>query len=449
MTQQFLYINSNIVQKNRLSPSSIQYLKVLQLNQSDLIEYIDEELLSNPLLDGDFESGLNSDDLNNFLKSISPVYDNFSNSEDQNPIENSVKSRESLYDHLTLQLDLMKLSPNELRASKIIVCSLNASGYLDSSLEELSTTFDIDLDELSACLSIVQSLEPQGVGATSLSECLILQLDRDDSDFNLLSSIISNHLDLVASNKLQTLSKKIQLPLKKLNTLLEKISLLDPKPGLSYGDEVELRTEYIVPEIFLTVTGGKIEVDMPDSLFPRLRINNYYRKLLSQDSSPSSKEFLANNLNRAIMLVKNLEQRRNTVKCIAMEIASHQEDFFLHNMRLKPLNLKEIAESIDMHESTVSRAIKDKYLHCQFGVFPLKYFFSNKSVSSDGDDRGSLDVKRKLEDIIASEDPYNPYSDSDLSKILSTNGISVARRTVAKYRESLCIKSSRARRKYK
>lgn len=445
MIYQRISLKPKVDQHLKLSPDTIQHLKVLQLNQLELNDYINSELESNPLLEKDESPRLSSDELYSYFSHTgrSPIA---AVNNDDEVSEVSITYRPTLFEHLASQLDMLDMPEETRRAARILIYSLDERGYLRSSLAEISSHFDISPDLLELALGIIQSLEPRGVGARDLCECLILQID-GVHDSQLIETIISNHLELIASNKLIALSKKLNVSLSKLESLIGAIRSLDPKPGLRYESSCYSDTEYIVPDITVEIEGESLVVKTIDSLYPRLMINDECKKLLLSDSDPESREFLTDRLNRAIFVIRSIEQRKSTILSVSESIVSFQSDFFLGRGDIIPLNLSDIAISIGVHESTVSRAIRGKYLSSPVGIYPLKFFFSNKQ-SADSDSSVS-DIKKAIKAIVDGENPLKPYSDQKLCDMLSHSNLNVARRTVAKYREALGIKSSSLRKLHK
>ncbi len=284
------------------------------------------------------------------------------------------------------------------------------------------------------------------MGARDLKECLLIQVKSDKNmDKNILL-IIENYLEDLASNRMQKIAKDLDLEIPELQDLCDQIRRLDPKPGRAFPGNT--KTQYIKPDAEIVYDNGTFEVIIKEAAGPQLNINPYYKSLLKGAKDEKTLEFLNSKFNSALWLIKSIEQRRNTIKKVIESIVKHQESYFLEGEKsLKPLTLKNIAEDIDMHESTVSRATSGKYVQTPRGLLELKFFFSSSLESLQGD-VSSTSIKSLIKDIIEDENPKKPYSDSKLVEILDLQGINISRRTVAKYREEINIPSSTLRRRY-
>lgn len=439
MISQAISLKPKLEQNLKITPAMIQHLEMLQLNQIELENYINSELESNPLLELDEKKKLDSEELAAYFKSIG-TSKSYSHS-DEVPPEPVLVYRSSLAEHLLTQLGLLKLSKRDFKIARLIIAHINRLGYMDSSLEQISANYKVPLFELEASMALIQTFEPAGVAARNLSECLLLQLDPEDADYNPLKLIVSEQLELLAANKLAVMAKQLSLPLSKLQTLIAKIKHLNPKPGACYDAKPE--TNYIVPDIVVDIVDGKFKVEILDLMSPKLVLSSEYRSMLENSEDLESREFLTEKLNKALLLLKNIEQRRQTLVSVVEMILEFQRDFFFGATSILPLNLKQISEKLKVHESTVSRAIRAKYLSSPFGIYSLKFFFSNNKLQSE--ESSTLEIKHRLKALIDAEIPNKPYSDQKLAVLLSSDGINIARRTVAKYREELKIKSSSLR----
>lgn len=440
MINQSISLNPKLEQQLKLSPMAIQRLEILQLSQLELLEYIDSEIEQNPLLESEPSSSLSAEELSSYFESLKTTKSG--SIKDPEIYETPISYRPTLLEHLTEQLSLLDIPIDQLKTCKLLLGNLDERGYLCETLENISTQFKIPIGLLESSLETLQSLEPRGIGARSLSECLLLQLD-EDSDFDTLRIIISEHLEHVALNKITFLSQKLKLSVAELEVAIEKLRSLDPKPGLKYDSSSYSDTEYIVPDITVQLEDGVLVVKSQDAFMPKLFLNESYTALLASDSDPKSRDYLTEKLNRAIFVLRSIEQRKQTLLSVVESIVFFQEGFFLGKSGLKPLNMKDVANALDIHESTVSRAIRGKYISSPLGIHPIKFFFSNK-VSLDSD-FSSSELKSRLASIVDHEDKSNPYSDQKISEIMLSEGISIARRTVAKYREELGIKPSSLR----
>lgn len=306
---------------------------------------------------------------------------------------------------------------------------------------------DVEVTTFEKCLSIIQQLDPIGVGARNLAECLIIQAKNQGIYEEELITIIEEDLDLIALNRVKEISKKHKISMQKCINLINKIKKLDPKPGKMCCSE---RPVYVQPDVMVEKIDNEFIVYINEKDSYLLKINNFYKEVLKNSSSDNeAKEFIKNKLNSATNLVKNIQSRNHTVLKIAQAIVSYQEEFFNKGPQfIKPLKLKDIAQIIDCHESTVSRGVNGKYMLTPFGLYEFKYFFSSAIETTSDEMTSSTSIKKIIKETIKGENKKKPLSDEHLSKILKEQGISVARRTVAKYREELNIPSSSKRREY-
>lgn len=443
MISQSISLNPKLNQHLKLSPLVMQQLYLLQLSQVELIERIDHEIEQNPLLQREDTPTMSVEDLSSYFRSLKISSPDIQ--KDRDIPEPLISYVPTLYEHLESQLSFLDISEVEIKCCKIIIGNLDEKGYLNSDLHELSDHFNVPFKLICSSLEIVQSLDPRGIGARSLEECLSLQL-KDSTESVLLRRIIYEHLEDIAKNRLNNVAKNLGISLSKLDNLLQALRSLDPKPGLQYEYSNQQNTEYIVPDIYIEFEGELPKVKIPESLDPKLSINSFYKKLLESDSNPESRKYLSEKLNSAIFLLKSIEQRKQTLLNVAESIALFQKDFLKGRSELLPLNMKDVSDRLGIHESTVSRAVKGKYVSSPVGVFPLKFFFSSKRSSSGS---SSSSLKGRLNEIISTEDISKPYSDQKLSEILNSEGFKTARRTVSKYREELGIKPSSLRKVHK
>jgi RNA polymerase sigma-54 factor len=358
---------------------------------------------------------------------------------------------ETLSNHLHDQLSLYDLTEAERQAADKIIYNLDANGYLPMPLEEL---VDPDgpasqLESLRKALSIVQSMEPAGVGAKDLKECLLLQVRPDTPDAAKLRRLISDHLEDLAANRLPLIERKTGFTLDQIEELREQLHALQPKPGAVYTTSF---VPAVKPDAFVEpAADGTWKVRLDDVDLPNLRISPYYRELLSSsDTDPATREYIKRKINAAQWLIESIEQRRSTLLKTAQAIVDHQTRFLAEGPEaIEPLKMQQIADRIGMHVTTVSRAVDDKWIQTPRGLQPLRRFFVGGTVSADGDEVAWDAVRLKLQEIIDAEPKDNPYSDDELVDQLAKQGITVARRTVTKYRKAMNIASSRQRRDWK
>jgi RNA polymerase sigma-54 factor len=359
--------------------------------------------------------------------------------------ENFVSYTPSLKDYLIEQLNMISLDSAEYRIADYIIQNINSNGYLDSTVVEMASQLQVSEEEVEAVLTVIQSFEPYGVGARSLKECLLIQV-RDEKDF-LIKRVISDHLEDIASNKIASIAKDLDITIQKAQEYVDFIKCLEPKPGRTFrgdGDD----TRYITPDASIEEIDGEYVIFINDVTGPRLNINQYYKSLLKDGGDVETTEFLQEKLNSAMWLIKSIEQRRQTLYKVVESILKYQKEFLIHgDKRLVPLTLKDVAEDIEMHESTISRATSGKYVQTPRGVFELKYFFTT-GLSGKSGEVSATSVKSIIKGIIDSEDQKKPLSDQVISNILKERGMEVSRRTVAKYRDELKIPSSSRRRRF-
>ncbi len=357
------------------------------------------------------------------------------------------QSGETLREHLLWQLELEHFSPREAVIGEALIDAINDDGYLTASFDDIRDSIDSDAgytqDEIEASLAKVQRLDPVGVGARSLSECLLLQLKQLDTDtphLELAMELAREHLDLIADRQYATLRRSQQASEEELEGALALVRSCHPKPGLAVAGGA---TEYVVPDVFVRKIDGRWQVEISATGVPRLSVNQKYAELLRGNSDH---QVLRSQLQEARWLVRSLEIRNETLLKVASSIVARQQAFLdFGDEAMKPLVLRDVADAIGMHESTVSRVTTNKYMHTPRGVFEFKYFFSSHLSSVDGDDQSSTAVRAKIRKLIGGENPAKPLSDSKIASLLAEEGIKVARRTVAKYREGMKIASSSER----
>ncbi len=359
----------------------------------------------------------------------------------------SIPQQQSLQEHLMEQLSLTGLSDADLQIGELIIGSIDDDGHLTSTLEELSENTGADLEHLEDILSAVQEFHPSGVGARNLSECLIIQLDRLGHADSLAAEIIRDHIDLLGTRKYAEIAKAIKVPIEEVQEAAKIVSTLDPKPGRLYSDEA---TTYILPEIVVQKVDGKYLVILNDDQLPHVRISNHYRRLMRDpDTKPEVRQYVQERIRAGAFLIKSIHQRQRTIERIAVEIVSAQQDFLEHGLsKLKPMTMASIAETVGVHETTVSRAVSGKYMKTPSGVYELKYFFTPGLKREDGSEVSNKTVKDIIAQLVGNEDPTKPLSDQEIMETLKEQGIKVARRTIAKYRLMLRIPPSHMRKMY-
>jgi RNA polymerase sigma-54 factor len=361
-------------------------------------------------------------------------------------LENTLTRKTSLEDHLIWQLRLSSLDHDEQRIGATIIYNLNDDGYLETPLAELATQLETSVERVESVLKRVQRFDPPGVAARDLRECLLVQLQNLGMEESLGARIVRQYLDLLEKHRYAEIAKALGVELKMVAEAHRGIASLEPKPGRDYGGA---DATYIVPDVYIQKVGDEFVVTLNESAVPRLRLANYYPKLLNDNAvGTDTKEYLQERLRSARWLVKSIYQRLQTIFKVANSIVKFQRPFFEHGVgHLKPLVLKDVAEDIGMHESTISRATANKYAHTPQGIFELKFFFTSGVKATDGEDVSAETVKEKIRTLVAGEGQHNPLSDQAIADILHNDQINIARRTVAKYRQALGILPSSRRKK--
>jgi RNA polymerase sigma-54 factor len=383
--------------------------------------------------------------------SVGPAENPWSNSggDDDRQQEFADSAGKSLREHLVWQLELAHLPPRDLSIGRAVIDAINDDGYLSDPLEEIAATLrpevECSIDEIEQVLEIVQTLDPPGIGARSVSECLLLQLGQLAPATPGLATarlIARDHLEHVAGRELAALRRALQATDEELEVALALVRSLHPRPGsiISAGT-----SDYVVPDVFVRRTARGWSVELNGSSLPRVRVNQGYADLIGRGASHAT---MRTQLQEARWLLKSLEIRNDTLTKVARSIVERQSEFLEHGEeRMRPMILRDIAEAIEMHESTVSRVTSGKYMHTPRGVFELRYFFSSQVEGSDGSGTSSTAIRAKIRKLIRDEDSSNPLSDSRIAEILSGEGIPVARRTVAKYREIMGLAPSNERKR--
>jgi len=362
-------------------------------------------------------------------------------------------ARDSLQDQLLWQLNLTRLSDTDRIIAMAIIDATDANGRLQSSVEDihesLTPDLDIDLDEVVAVLHCLQQFEPAGVCTRDLQECLLVQLQQLPPGTPCVEQarlMISRHMAQLGSGDYKQIMRRMRLSEAQLKEVLDLIRTLDPNPGQSVGEDT---TEYVVPDVFVSKRNGRWVVELNPDIAPKLRINDSYASLIRRADSSADNTFLKDNLQEARWFLKSLHSRNETLMKVASKIVEHQRNFLEYGEEaMKPLVLHNIAEAIEMHESTISRATTRKYMHTPRGIFELKYFFSSHVGTTEGGEASSTAIKALIRKLVAAENPRKPLSDSKIAAVLEEQGLQVERRTVAKYRDVLKILPSSKRKKY-
>ena len=359
----------------------------------------------------------------------------------------SIVEETSLQEHLLDQLKLADLAKGELEAARYLIGSLDENGFLSATLSDLALLSDLPLAALQTAHAVLKAFEPTGIAATDLRECLLLQLESRGRSDSEAATIVRDHLKLLLRRRVPELSRKLSLSTDEIHEAIEEISELDPAPGRRFSLDAN---HTVSPDAKVERMGGEWNVTLTNEFIPRLRISKTYKELIAKGKLDSKeKEYVRNQMRSGKFLINAIEQRQNTIERITRKIIERQGDFFEEGVSgLKPLTMAEVADDIEVHETTVSRAIANKYLETPHGVFPFKYFFTHGYVGKDGDLVSNTSVKEVIAAIVEQEDPTKPLSDKKIVDLLAERDVKLARRTVAKYREELGILSTNLRRRY-
>jgi RNA polymerase sigma-54 factor len=367
---------------------------------------------------------------------------------DERSYEETVAGTASLYEVIERQLRLSALEGKDLEIGYYLIGCINESGYLETTLEECAERFETDADHVRRILRIIQEFEPTGVGARNLPECLKIQLTATGKCTPLASRILDDYWDFLLKKKLKEIARALKTEESRVMEAFRDIQKMDPNPGRQYSKE---QAQYISPDVYVKKIDGKYICYLNEGQIAHLRLSNTYKEILMSDApgrDPKEKEYALEKYRAAVMFIKNIEKRRSTVLKVTQAIMDYQQEFLEHGVEaLRPLALSEIANVVSMHESTISRVTSTKYVDTPQGLFQLKFFFSSAIESNSGEAASSRSIKQMIQELVNSEDPKRPLSDDKIASLLLKSGFSIARRTVAKYREQLRILPTNMRRK--
>ncbi|HKQ87613.1 MAG TPA: RNA polymerase factor sigma-54 [Candidatus Acidoferrales bacterium] len=470
-------LHLRLAQKQILTPGLVQMVSVLALNRLELKEMINQEIMANPVLEELEETGVQAESYTDeaFLKKET---ENVPEGEGSNPFDEFdfgsfftqyldtgaeriasseheeiekpsfdkfLSSPSSLADHLTWQLSVAICSETVRKIAESIIGNLDENGYLTATLEEIAASGNYSTEDVEEALTMVQEFDPPGIGARDLQECLLLQLKVVDPQNVLAQQIITEHLKLLQNNQLKEVSRALNRPVELVKRAVDVIKRLDPRPGSRYN---KTEPRLVEPDVQFRKEEGEWQVFMNDDDVPQLRLNPTYRRLLSRDAADRDvRNYVKERFTAAIQLMKNIEQRKHTIQRVCQSILRRQADFLDYGPdHLRPMMIKEVAEEVGVHPSTVSRAVANKYVHTPRGVMELRSFFSESVNGPQGMEMSLLSLKRRVKQMIEAEDTAHPLTDDQITKKLKDEGIDVTRRTVAKYREDLRIPSTHRRR---
>jgi RNA polymerase sigma-54 factor len=474
--------SAKLVQQLVITPQLQQAIRLLQLTRLELVDLISQEMKENPLLEEVEEGrelaegeapvteqeeaepppepevtpevkgngeGTDEFDWENYLENsnLTPYQKSSPDGEERPSFENFLVKRTTLTDHLQWQLQLSRFTDEEHEAGTWVIGNLDEDGYLKISVEDISSETNLPVETVERVLRRIQQFDPVGVAARDLKECLLIQLEQMSPRDPLAEKIVSEHLSLLKNRNYPAIAKRLGVSLDRINRAASLISKLDPKPGKAFGGEV---VQEIIPDVYVYKVEGDYVISLNDDGIPRLKVNALYRNILngSRLAVEGDRKYIQEKLRSALWLIRSIHQRQRTIYKVAKSIVKFQREFLDRGIQsLKPLVLRDVAEDIQMHESTISRVTHNKYVHTPQGIYELKFFFNAGITSTQGETMASESVKNLVREIIAKEDPRKPYSDEKLVQILQGMNIHIARRTVSKYREMMKILSSNERRK--
>jgi RNA polymerase sigma-54 factor len=455
-----------------MTPSLQQAIKLLQMSKLELQEEVQQELVENPVLEesqleasstNEREEGENTDgadkaesdstaeamddfDYESYLGDNDPGDAPRAPRETGEPLpafENTLSRPPDLADQLEMQLNLATSSELGKAIGLAIIGNIDEDGYLQATVEEIQRIGGYERVEVESVLELIQSFDPDGVAARDLTECLLIQLHHRGEEGTPAELIVREHMDKLQARRYKELASVLGLDMEDLQAEIEVIRGLDPKPGQKYNVE---SSTYVVPDVYIVKIDDEYRVMLNEEGLPRLRISPVYRRMVGRgEGAPAdAKEYVRKKLRSAFRLIKSLEERQRTIFKVATSIVKFQREFLDYGIeKLRPLVLKDVADDIGMHESTVSRVVNNKYMHTHRGLFEMRFFFHSGIASSRGGASvSSLTVKDRIRRIIQGEEPQRPLSDSAIVKVLKSEGLQIARRTVAKYREELKIPAS-------
>ncbi len=478
-TQPRIGLNLKVAQKQILTPGLVQMVSLLALNKLELCDMINQEMVANPVLEevsedlpsieevaqkidragtseaapeqaqaenGNHDSFEEIDYGTFFRDYLDPGYRAPASEVYEKPsFENFLAQAASLTDHLEWQLSLSSCSNEVAEAARSIIGNLNEDGYLTAQVEEIAGSGGHALTDVEVALQLVQDFDPLGVAARDVRECLLIQLRTLAPENTLAAQIVSDHLKLLQNKRYRDIARAVDRPLPAVERAIDVIRKLDPRPGQRYNKS---EPRLIEPDVYFVKTSEGYEVRLNEDGMPQLRLNRHYRQMLTDKaSSREVRSYVKERCNSALQLIKNIEQRKHTIARVCETIIRRQMEFLEKGIDfLRPMMIKEVAEEVGVHPSTVSRAVSNKYAHTPQGVFELRYFFSESVQGPRGGNTPLIQLKRIVKKMIEAEDSAHPLTDEQIMRHLHERGYNVTRRTVAKYREDMKIPSTHQRR---
>jgi RNA polymerase sigma-54 factor len=470
MAQPQITLSQEMKMQQVLAPHLFQSLEILQMPLLDLQQMIKQELSENPTLEAtqeqpdaqiEIEQGtkdVEREEFDNEFEKLAalgeewgdqlfenrPVSGGSDAEEKYQYMMDSLSESSSLHDQLLEQLAMSNLNEYEKKIAGIVLGNIDDDGYLQLDVEDLMALPNFPAETLDKILETIHEFDPPGVGARDLRECLLLQLKRAGREESQEYQLISEHLNLLGRHKYEEIARAMGLTIDRVKELAAAVAKLDPKPGRNFSDD---RIEYVTPEIIVEKQGGEYVVTQNRKPYPHLFISRKYLQMLKDpNTSKEVKTYIREKITKSKQFIQSIDQRMSTIYRIAVEIVRIQREFFDYGVsRLKPLNMKTVADLLEVHETTISRATTGKYMQTPRGLLSMKYFFKPGIVTASGEAISNESVKAALSEIVNGEDKKKPYSDAKLVKLLEEQGMKIARRTVAKYRDQLRILPSHLR----
>lgn len=440
------------LQKLVMTTELKQAIDLLTMSVLELQQFVSEQLEMNPVLEVDESHPPSREE--ELFAAMRRDYGESGRSYTVNrdepfTYEARTEAYNSLYEYLLFQLNILPLSSHQRKIGKYVLSYIDDNGYLLTLPETIAEELRLPITEVAEVMALIRRFDPLGVCCINLQDCLMLQVDKEYPYYHELSIIVFKYLDLVAANRVPQISKQMHLPVETVNEMVEYIRSLNPRPGQSWGSGGTV--EYISPDVTVKKVDGEWFVVFNEWSVPKIAVNDYYQNLVKSGTEldASTEEYLKEKFHAALWVLKSIEQRRQTIYDTVKAILKFQKSFFDNAAEYpEPLNLKDVAKEIGVHESTVSRTINSKYLQTPRGMFSFKYFFPNGVVTASGKNTGTLDIKKQIRDLIEKEDPAHPLKDGEITELLQKNGTEISRRTVAKYREQMEIPIASKRKQF-
>jgi RNA polymerase sigma-54 factor len=469
MAEQRFDQTQSLHQQQTIAPQMQQSLQLLQTPTLELRHLVQKEMVENPTLEEEsnevsIEEATTSSEDDDFEKEFAQLSqldeewrEYMAQSRMSTPrrddadekhqfVMDSIVEPITLQEHLLNQLSTSDIGSEDRELAATLIGNIDDNGFLQIDLEDMSFDMGIPYDNLIKSRDLIQTFDPVGVGALDLRECLLIQLERLGKHHSLEYRVVDHHLDDLARKRYPQIAKRLSVAPEQITKAAELIATLDPRPGSKFGADTNT---YVNPDVTVERIGGEWVVTMNNDQVPRLRISNAYKDLMASGDGREARAYIRDKIRAGKFLIKSIHQRQQTIQSIASEIVKRQQGFLEYGpSKLKPMNMAQVADEVDVHETTVSRAVSGKYMATPHGVFEMKYFFTTGYETEGGESMSNTSVKQSLAELISDENVKKPYSDQKIVEELGKKGIKIARRTVAKYREELNILPSHMRRSY-